>query len=75
MRKGDVYLMEQSSAYPLTKCWCVVLRPSESGGWVGTLVSVHWSDDDIRQEFMIKQDHPGAVLEGRNVRNTKPKAP
>lgn len=68
MQIGDVFRLSDGAHV-------LVLRPSESGGWVGTLVSVHWSDDDIRQEFMIEQDHPGAVLVGRNVRNTKPKAP
>lgn len=73
MQIGDLYLMEQSSAYPLAKCWCMVLAPSKSGGWLGTLVKPIWSDDPYTGSFTVEQDHPGAVLVGRNVRNVKPR--
>lgn len=67
MKEGDLYLMPQSEAYPLARCWCLVLAPSKSGGWLGTLVKPIWSDDPYVGSFIIEQDHPGAVLVGRNT--------
>lgn len=75
MQVGDVYLMEQSNAYPLAKCWCIVVGVL-TGKWPGTFVYVYWSDKIDPLYTMIKDDHPGAVLVGRNAKPLKrPKAP
>lgn len=72
MQVGDVYLMEQSSVFPWAKCWCIVVGVL-TGKWPGTMVYVYWSDEKhLRPMYMMVQDdHPGAVLVGRNAKPLK----